>query len=167
MNRISVIGLGGQGIALLGLLIGSAATLSGKYVSVHSSYGAEVRGGRVETRIIISDKPIVNPYTQEIDLYIILHNVGWKHVSGKEGNKIYADEDLAYSRDIKVGGNIKYLPMNKISMENNVPINMVVLGLLVKLGILNYENVCKALELRGILSNKNIKGLKIGMKITI
>ncbi len=166
MPRLSIVGLGGQGIALLGLVIGTAATLSGKYASVHSSYGAEVRGGRVETRIIISDKPILNPYTDNIEIYFLLHKVGWRSVIPKtdEVKIVYADKDLAIP-DEEPKVNIKFLPLNDVSIKNRVPINMVTLGYLIKMGVVNYDACIEALKNRGIFSESNIKAINIGSNI--
>lgn len=166
MSRLSIIGLGGQGIALLGLVIGAAATLSGKYASVHSSYGAEVRGGRVETRIIISDKPVLNPYTESIETYILLHKVGWRTIIPKTDQVVlvYADKDLAMP-DGRPKVNVKFLPLNDISVKNGVPINMVTLGFLIKMGIVDYDACVEALKNRGIYSESNVKAIKMGRNI--
>jgi len=166
MSRLAITGLGGQGIALLGLVIGEAATISGKYASVHSSYGAEVRGGRVETRIVISDKPILNPYTENIEIYFLLHKVGWKTLKPilDRVRVVYADKDLAEPPPTLMT-KVELLPLNEVSIKNRVPINMVTLGYIIKLGIIDYDACKKALKNRGIYDKSNKEAIKIGMKI--
>ena len=165
MHKLSIIGIGGQGVAILGQIIGIASTNQGKYASVHSSYGAEVRGGRVETHIIISDKPITNPYTREMDTYILLHKVGWREISKPISKeiKIYADKDLAHDGKTINQKQIIYLPLNQIAITYNVPINMVTLGFLIKLGYIDIDNAIKALKTRRIYNEKNVKAIKLGM----
>ena len=56
-------GVGGQGIALAGTLLGKAAALFDDKDAVFTqTYGPEARGGASRADIIISDSPIAYPF---------------------------------------------------------------------------------------------------------
>jgi len=56
-HEILIIGRGGQGVLLLGRILGTALTkYGGYYVSLTESYGAETRGTESRSDIIISDR---------------------------------------------------------------------------------------------------------------
>ncbi len=167
MKIISVIGLGGQGISLLGRLLGYAATLDGRYASVHSSYGAEVRGGRVESKIVIHDKDIINPYVSGANIYIVLHKVGWElaNISSIEAVEIYADKDLCGDR--LSDRHTIHIPFSRISLEEDIPLNMLVLGFVAKKVGISLESIYKALEEWGLTREKNVLALKRGFELKI
>jgi Pyruvate/2-oxoacid:ferredoxin oxidoreductase gamma subunit len=165
MVRVKICGVGGQGIALSGWLLGYAATIEGKYSSVHNSYGAEVRGGSVVSSIVIEDSHIDNPFVEEYNYYIILHSIGWRHISNKNIKPIIiADMDLA-KLDIDMTYSIEWKPFDKISRKYDVPINIVALGYLSKRGIVSIDSLHKSLEARKIDTSRNIKALGIGLKL--
>ncbi|MEM0355889.1 MAG: 2-oxoacid:acceptor oxidoreductase family protein [Desulfurococcaceae archaeon] len=56
-HEILIIGRGGQGILLLGKILGEALTLSGLNVVAMESYGAETRGTESRVEMIVSDNP--------------------------------------------------------------------------------------------------------------
>ena len=51
-------GSGGQGVISLGNVIATMIMLNDKFVSLCSSYGAEMRGGAVNCEINMSDKEL-------------------------------------------------------------------------------------------------------------
>jgi|Deesub1362A_J573_1020465.scaffolds.fasta_scaffold00003_52 Pyruvate/2-oxoacid:ferredoxin oxidoreductase gamma subunit len=164
MKSIRILGIGGQGIAFSGWLLGYAATLSGLYASVHHSYGAEVRGGTVTSNILIDEKPIENPYRDVFDVYLVLHSFGWKNVDTDQEALIIADEDIAMKNspsDIE----ISWKPFDKIAHEKRLPINMIALGYLAKIGVIEYTSLKKAVETRGKNIKENIMALDIGYNL--
>lgn len=88
-------GLGGQGIVLAGVVLGTAATIfNGKNATQVQSYGPEARGGACKSEVVISDSEIDYPKVERPDL------VG---VMSQEAFDKYVD-------DIKPGGIIIYDP---------------------------------------------------------
>ena len=55
MIQVRFAGLGGQGILLMGEILGEAAVLEKKYVGQTASYGAEARGSACKSDVVISD----------------------------------------------------------------------------------------------------------------
>ena len=65
-------GLGGQGIALLGLALGEAAARSGLNALQTQSYGAEARGGASYSTVIISKERILDIAPEELDMLVAM-----------------------------------------------------------------------------------------------
>ena len=165
MKRIRILGLGGQGIAFSGWLLGYAATYNGFFSAVHHSYGAEVRGGSVISNIVISEKPIVNPYIDDFDIYLILHSIGWKFVKSSSEAIYIADNVIAKDHAPKNLG-IEWLSFDKLSHEKNLPINVIALGYLSKKNIISFDALEEAIIRRKKDVERNIKALKLGYSIS-
>lgn len=66
-------GVGGQGIALAGSLLGKAAALYDEKEAVFTqTYGPEARGGASRADVIIGDRPIAYPFVTEPDILAVL-----------------------------------------------------------------------------------------------
>jgi Pyruvate/2-oxoacid:ferredoxin oxidoreductase gamma subunit len=165
MKRIMIIGLGGQGIAFCGWLIGYTATRHGLYASIHTTYGAEVRGGLVESKIVIDDRPITNPYIEEYDLRLILHSHAWRAIEKiGEDETIIADDTLAKENSPE-NIDIDWRPFDKISHENNLPINMIALGYLSKLGVIPIDKLIEGVKEVGRDVERNIEAIEHGYRL--
>ena len=64
-EEIIIAGFGGQGVVLLGKTIAYLGMKDGKYVTFFPSYGAEMRGGTANCKVILSDEPISSPIVNE------------------------------------------------------------------------------------------------------
>ena len=58
INRLMIAGFGGQGVMMIGKLIGECAMEQGLYATFFPSYGAEQRGGTANCTVIQSDRMI-------------------------------------------------------------------------------------------------------------
>ena len=65
-------GTGGQGILTAGTVLAHAAVENGMEVALAPVYSAEVRGGTSFVELIISDRPIENPFMDHADIIICL-----------------------------------------------------------------------------------------------
>ena len=75
MSRTEILigGVGGQGVVLSGILLGTAATLfEGKKAVQTQSYSSELRGGSARAEVIISEEPISDPQVRRPDILIAL-----------------------------------------------------------------------------------------------
>lgn len=66
-------GFGGQGVMVMGQLLGLAACLDGKEATFYPLYGPEQRGGTASCTTIISDERIGAPTTVYCDVLIALN----------------------------------------------------------------------------------------------
>ena len=69
-KEIRFSGFGGQGVILMGHILGEAAVLDGKDATLTKSYGPEARGGACSTDIIISDDRVNYPQVRDPDVLI-------------------------------------------------------------------------------------------------
>lgn len=78
LKQIRIVGLGGQGIVLLGQIIGQAGIYDKRHVAQSSTYGPETRGSLCRAEVVISDDNIDYPYVTKSDILIAMTQKGYK-----------------------------------------------------------------------------------------
>jgi 2-oxoglutarate ferredoxin oxidoreductase subunit gamma len=154
MSRTEILigGLGGQGVVLSGILLGTAATLfEGKKAVQTQSYSSELRGGSTRAEVIISGEPVTDPQVRKPDILIALaEDALSKYIHRiKPKGLLVIDSDLV--KGAKPGDyEILAIPATSIAdkeMGNIVVANLIILGaLLKKTGLLSVEAMEKAIE---------------------
>jgi 2-oxoglutarate ferredoxin oxidoreductase subunit gamma len=154
MSRTEILvgGVGGQGVVLSGILLGTAATLfEGKKAVQTQSYSSELRGGSTMTEVILSEEPVTDPQVRRPDILIALaEDALSKYVNRiKPKGLLVIDSDLV--KGAKPGDyDILAIPATSIAdkeMGNIVVANLIILGaLLKKAGLLSVEAMEKAIE---------------------
>jgi 2-oxoglutarate ferredoxin oxidoreductase subunit gamma len=131
-HSLLVAGFGGQGVVLIGQLLGYAASSSGKNATYYPSYGAEQRGGTANCTVVIADEEIGSPVVSKLDTVIVMNEPSLVRFEEwvKPGGTIIVNSSLvkrAVSRsDIKV----VQVPANDIAgqLGSEKVANMVMLG---------------------------------------
>ena len=154
MSRTEILvgGVGGQGVVLSGILLGTAATLfEGKKAVQTQSYSSELRGGSTRAEVIISEEPVTDPQVRKPDILIALaEDALSKYIDRiKPKGLLVIDSDLV--KGAKPGDyEILAIPATSIAdkeMGNIVVANLIVLGaLLQKTNLLSVEAMEKAIE---------------------
>jgi 2-oxoglutarate ferredoxin oxidoreductase subunit gamma len=154
MSRTEILigGVGGQGVVLSGILLGTAATLfEGKQAVQTQSYSSELRGGSARAEVIISEEPVTDPQVRRPDILIALAEEALPKYIDKIKPKglLVIDSDLV--KGAKIGNyEILSIPATSIAdkeMGNIVVANLIILGaLLKKTGLLSVEAMEKAIE---------------------
>lgn len=76
-QEVIALGTGGQGVVLLGRLIGMAATNAGFFSTQKASYSSAVRGDLpVSSDVVISEQPIRFPFLSRADIFIAMNGAG-------------------------------------------------------------------------------------------
>ncbi len=75
--KFIIAGFGGQGILSLGKIIARAAIKEDKFATYIPSYGAEMRGGTANCKVIISSQEIASPYINHPDVLIVFNQPSW------------------------------------------------------------------------------------------
>lgn len=133
-TEIRLGGVGGQGIALAGTLLGKAAALfDGKEAVFTQTYGPEARGGASRADIIISDASIAYPFVTQPHILAVLFQEAYEKFRGRliPGGLLIVDEDLvSLPAD---DSNAVRLPAVRTAEElgNKLAANIVLLGFLV------------------------------------
>jgi 2-oxoglutarate ferredoxin oxidoreductase subunit gamma len=154
MSRTEILvgGVGGQGVVLSGILLGTAATLfEGKKAVQTQSYSSELRGGSTRAEVVISEEPVTDPQVRKPDILIALaEDALSKYIHRiKPKGLLVIDSDLV--KGAKPGDyEILAIPATSIAdkeMGNIVVANLIILGaLLKKTGLLSVEAMEKAIE---------------------
>jgi len=127
-------GVGGQGIALAGTLLGKAAALFDDKDAVFTqTYGPEARGGASRADIIISDSPIAYPFVTRPNVLAVLFQEAYEKFREQlaPGGLLVIEQELVDPRDDDK--DLVRLPAIKIAKElgNKLAANIVMLGYLV------------------------------------
>jgi 2-oxoglutarate ferredoxin oxidoreductase subunit gamma len=154
MIQVRFAGLGGQGIILMGEILGEAAVMEKKYVGQTSSYGAEARGSACKADVVISDSWIDYPEVTEADVLACMsqgtYDPNKVKVNPSQG-MIFIDSQL-----IKPDASLplKHIPVPATERAlkefgNRLVANMILLGAVVKaLGLVSEESLLQALSNR-------------------
>ena len=90
-------GSGGQGLVMMGILLGQAANEDGYIVAQTQSYGIAARGGVSYSEVIISDDTIVYPKTTNPDLILTLTEETYKMFRKKYPEKVIVVDSATVS----------------------------------------------------------------------
>lgn len=173
MIQVRFAGLGGQGILLMGEILGEAAVLEKRYVGQTSSYGSEARGSACRADVVISDAWIDFPEVIEADLLACMsqgtYDLNKEKVNPAQG-KIYIDTQLVKPDP---SSSLKHIAVPATEsawkeLHSRMAANMVLLGAVVKAnGLVQEESLRQALGNRVSPSflELNQKALSLGFKI--
>lgn len=153
MNRMEILvgGVGGQGVILTGILLGTAATLfDGKKAVQTQAYSSEQRGGMARAEVILSSEAITDPQVRKPDILIALaEDAVIRHLKKiKPQGLLVIDSDLA--QEVKPGDYqvLKVPATSMAEQEGNIVVaNLIILGALIKkTGLLSVPAMEKAIE---------------------
>jgi 2-oxoglutarate ferredoxin oxidoreductase subunit gamma len=128
-------GFGGQGVIMMGMLVGKAAALhDGKEATLTQSYGPEARGGACSAQLLVSSERILYPYLTRPDILVAMSQEAYARFEPelKEDGILVIEENLV--RPHAPRGRIRQyaIPATRIaeSMGNRMFANLVMLGFL-------------------------------------
>ena len=174
MIQVRFAGLGGQGIILMGEILGEAAVLGKKYVGQTSSYGAEARGSACKSDVVISDSWIDYPEVTEADVLGCMSQGTYEQNKARvnaAGGIIFIDTQLV-KPDPSIP--IKHIPIPATEkalkdLGNRMVANIVLLGAMVQaMGLVREEFLLRALSNRVPSSflELNKKALALGWDLS-
>ena len=171
-KSLLIAGFGGQGVMLMGQLLGYSACAAGKQVSFFPAYGAEQRGGTANCSVIVSDTPIGSPIVNKPDVLIAMNlpSLDKFEAATVAGGFIFVDSTLIGRKVEREDVKAFYIPATKMAADAGIPTlaNMIMMGKMIKeTGIVNYDDITEALKKvvsakRANLMELNIKALEMG-----
>jgi 2-oxoglutarate ferredoxin oxidoreductase subunit gamma len=177
-TEIVLAGVGGQGLILIGKIIGEAAALfEGKNAVQTQSYGVASRGGFSKSEVVISDEEVAYPEVLEPDLVLALSQQSYDMYRSKIGKDslLIFDSDTIEQRECSgkaIGYQITSTAVNLHSMKI---LNMIALGILAGLsvsraniaGFPSYDSLKKSLEQNtpAQYKNLNLEAFETGYKL--
>ncbi|MHA1725308.1 MAG: 2-oxoacid:acceptor oxidoreductase family protein [Promethearchaeota archaeon] len=148
--HIRFCGTGGMGVILASIILGTAAILENKNAIQTQSYGAEQRGTRVKSDVIISNRDKINyPVINEVDFLIAFSEDAFNYFysSTTRESKILINSNLIHFSENK--GNIYKIPANDLASELKFMkgINFIMLGGLIKISnLVSNEFIYQAIK---------------------
>lgn len=148
-HQIVFSGVGGQGLVSCGKIMGAAAIIAGKNITMTSSYGSEARGTFTKSDLIISDDPIAFPQVEDEQIVMSLAQVAYDRYVGKmkEGTFMVYDSDEVTAVDTCKAKQYGF-PFTRIARELGYEgaANLVAAGVILKLtGVLTAEELEQAI----------------------
>jgi 2-oxoglutarate ferredoxin oxidoreductase subunit gamma len=134
-DEVRFTGFGGQGMAVLGYILGRAAAVyDGKNATMTQSYGPEARGGASSSQVIICAGPVYYPYVIVPNVLVGMSQEGYtKHRENLTDDGIMlVDEDLvSLAPDENLDRTYK-IPATRFAEEigRKIVANIVMLGFL-------------------------------------
>jgi len=164
-------GVGGQGIVLLGRILGKAAALyDGKDAVCTQTYGPEARGGASRTDVVISDDQIDYPFVTKADILAVFFQeayVMFRDCLKPDGLMVV---DSVLVQPFEEDKHIHAIPATKIAEElgTRMAANVVILGYVVgKTGIVSRESVESSIRstMKQKIVELNLKAFNAGMQL--
>ena len=152
-SSLLIAGFGGQGVVLIGQLLGYAASSSGKNATYYPSYGAEQRGGTANCTVVISDEEIGSPVVTKLDTVIAMNEPSLVRFEEwvKPGGTLIINSSLIKRQVVRTDIQVVAVPANEIAgdLGTDKIANMVVLG--------TYLAVSKVLSVETVLNTMREK----------
>ncbi len=133
IQEIKLSGFGGQGIIMMGMILGKAATLyDDKFATLTQSFGPEARGGACSAQLIISNTRVFYPYLTAPDILVAMSQEAYEKFEPtlKAGGVLIIEENLV--RPHPTEGRVRQysIPATRIAetLGNRMFANMVMLG---------------------------------------
>jgi len=167
-------GFGGQGLMFIGKLLAYTAMKEGKNVTWIPSYGPEMRGGKANCTVVISDEKIASPVITSPHALIIMNNPSMEAFEPRlKGGGVLIWNASLITKQIKRKG-ITAIPVRANELASQVGeekvANMVMLGAYIAYtGVVTKKAVTEALkEFLGAKKKHffsvNVKAFEKGMK---
>ncbi len=154
MGRIEVRlgGFGGQGIILMGIILGKAyAIYEGKEATLTQSFGPEARGGACSAQVVLEDERVLYPYTTNVDILVVMSQEAYAtyYPKLKEDGILIIEDELVKPDEVKPTQKVYGIPATRIAEEvgRRMVLNIVMLGFLTAVTrIVSKEAMEKAVE---------------------
>ena len=172
LRQVRISGFGGQGVVLVGTILGHAATKDGKWVAGASSYGAQARGGSARSDVVISDGPIVYPHVTVADVLVVMAQTAYnKYIEElAEGAIIIYDDEMVAPKPIdkvmQVGVPATAQAIKELDQKQSA--NIVILGAAAAItGMVTKEALIAAISenVSARFRDLNVKALELGFRL--
>lgn len=134
-TEIRVSGFGGQGIILMGHIIGQgAAIFDGRFATMTQSFGPEARGSACSAQVILSDDRIPYPYLRTADILVAMSQEAYDKFEPNLSPKgtLLIDEDLVKLGDRRGEIKVYKIPATRFAEQlgRKIVLNIVMTGFL-------------------------------------
>lgn len=133
LTEIRIAGFGGQGVILSAVVLGKAASIyENGFATMTQNFGPEARGGACSAQLVVSDSPVLYPYTTRPDIMVIMSQEAYNRFAPelKPGGMLIIEEDLVRVADLKGDPKIYAIPATRFAEElgKRMVLNSVMVG---------------------------------------
>lgn len=133
VTEIRIAGFGGQGVILSAIVLGKAASIyENGFATMTQNFGPEARGGACSAQLVLSDEPVLYPYTTRPDIMVILSQEAYNRFAHelKPGGTLIVEEDMVRVSDLKGDPKVYAIPATRIAEElgKRMVLNSVMVG---------------------------------------
>jgi 2-oxoglutarate ferredoxin oxidoreductase subunit gamma len=131
-TEIRVVGFGGQGVVMMGHVIGRACAINaGMHATMIQSFGPEARGSACSSTLAVSPTEVLYPYIERPDILIAMSTEGYSKYRDelKDTGTLVYEKDLVHPQ-LKDGQPAFGVPSTRIaeSLGRKIVQNAVMLG---------------------------------------
>lgn len=133
VTEIRIAGFGGQGVILSAIVLGKAASIhENGFATMTQNFGPEARGGACSAQLVVSDSPVLYPYTTQPDIMVIMSQEAYNRFARelKPGGMLIIEEDLVRVADLKGDPKVYAIPATRFAEElgKRMVLNSVMVG---------------------------------------
>ena len=133
VTEIRIAGFGGQGVILSAVVLGKAASIyEDGFATMTQNFGPEARGGACSAQLVISDSPVLYPYTTRPDIMVIMSQEAYNRFAPelKPGGTLIIESDLVRVSELKGDPKIYAIPATRFAEElgKRMVLNSVMVG---------------------------------------
>jgi 2-oxoglutarate ferredoxin oxidoreductase subunit gamma len=133
LTEIRIAGFGGQGVILSAVVLGKAASIyENCFATMTQNFGPEARGGACSAQLVVSDSPVLYPYTTHPDIMVIMSQEAYNRFSPelKPGGTLIIEEDLVRVSNLNRDKQVYAVPATRFAEElgKRMVLNSVMVG---------------------------------------
>ena len=152
-TEIRLAGFGGQGIIMMGYVIGKAYSIfEGYEATLTQSFGPEARGGACSAQVVLSKGKVLYPYVVKPDIFVAMSQEAFNkyYPTLKDDGILIIEEELVQIKDLKPGQKLFKIPATRFAEEKvgrRLTLNIVMCGFFTAVtGIVSPEAMKKSIE---------------------
>ena len=145
LTEIRIAGFGGQGVMLAANIVGRAGCIyADGYATMTQNYGPEARGGASSAALVLSDEPILYPYTTKPDVLMVLSQEAFTRFAPEmnPSGMLLIEQDLVRLLDVPAATRVYSIPATRMAEElgKKIVMNVIAVGFFAaKSGLLTKE----------------------------
>jgi len=133
LTEIRIAGFGGQGVILSAIILGKAASIyENGFATMTQNFGPEARGGACSAQLVVSDSPVLYPYTTQPDIMVIMSQEAYNRFAPelKPGGMLLVEEDLVRVSNLNQDKKVYSIPATRLAEElgKRMVLNSVMVG---------------------------------------
>jgi 2-oxoglutarate ferredoxin oxidoreductase subunit gamma len=133
VTEIRIAGFGGQGVILSAVVLGKAASIyENGFATMTQNFGPEARGGACSAQLVVSDSPVLYPYTTHPDIMVLMSQEAYNRFAPelKPQGILIVEEELVRVSNLNHDKQVYSIPATRIAEDlgKRMVLNSVMVG---------------------------------------